>query len=125
MGNEVKGENLGVDHTKKYELKDYPIIEPYQTLYFPFAISFEIRDRLGLCMKVKSDPNGQEGWIFPISQKGRYSISAKYSVKKSVQSEPLWVNELEIISGPGFGCQNFWEGELISEKVEFQIDVKE
>jgi hypothetical protein len=120
-GNEIKGEGLGVDHTKKYELKDYPIIEPHQTLYFPFSISFEVHHRLGICIKVKSDPNGQEGWIYPISKKGVYSVSAKYSVKKSTDDNPLWNTELETISGPGFGCQNFWEGDLFSEKIEFRI----
>lgn len=118
---EIQAKGLGVDHTKRIEGRDYPIIAPGQTMYFPFSALFYQDPKSGLTLELKSDPNGQDGWKYTNLKLGEYKIKGTYKVHKKIDKDGSLSVELETLMAQGLGYEGFWEGDINSDEIDITI----
>jgi len=120
-GEVIRPHILGVDASKRFQESDYPLIGPHQTLYFPFAVSF-YREEHGLfSLKIRSDSQGDEGWIFNNLAAGKYSLIATYSTQNKYVNDHgfMWDRELKFLKERFMA--NFWMGEVVSKPIHIEI----
>lgn len=117
----IRPDILGVDATKRFQESDYPLISPHQTLYFPFAVSL-FRQEDGLfSLKIRSDSQGDEGWIFRNLAAGKYSLMATYSTQNKGVNDYGFMWDLELKFLKERFIDNFWVGEVVSRPIHIEI----
>lgn len=116
----IKPVMLGVDSTRAFQASDYPLIGPNETSYFPFAITFK-KNASGLySIKVRSNSDGDEGWIYDNLKEGEYTLVVSYSAMQLHQKKSLSC-ELEMEFVRENYLHSFWKGEITSDEVKFTI----
>lgn len=118
--NTIKPTRLGVDATRPFQESDYPLIGPKETVYLPFATTFK-RNASGTCsLKVRSNSDGDEGWIYENLKEGDYSLVVIYNSMPNKQDKNiLWDLEMEYAKAKHLN--SFWIGEMTSNEVRFTI----
>lgn len=120
-GKELIPDRLGVDATKTFQERDYPLIGTNETLYFPFVVSFRHSEAGLFSLKLRSDPEGDEGWIFNGLKPGKYSIIGIYSVKKDQPEDSAILGKLEMEFLKPKYLDKFWQGEVVSKPIDITI----
>ena len=121
-GQAVKVEHCPVDMFKRYEISDYPVIYPNQTLFFPFVIRILKRKSFGDWIILGDSPNWGDGYMFSPKTKGEYKIRMKYNSKKDNPENTTGALEEKSVGNAGFGISNYWEGEFVSNEISVKIE---
>jgi hypothetical protein len=118
--NVIKPVMLGVDATRGFQESDYPLIGPNETIYLPFVITFKKNVSGSYSIKVRSNSDGDEGWIYDNLKEGEYTLVVSYSAMQLDQKNSLsW--ELEMKYAREKYLNSFWKGEITSDEVKFTI----
>jgi hypothetical protein len=120
-GEELRPTILGVDATRRFQESDYPLIGPHETQYFPFSVSFRRQENGLFSLKIRSNPEGDEGWIYNNLSEGKYSLVAMYSAQKHSVHDGGFMWNQEFVFLKDKYMDNFWVGNVVSKPINIEV----
>lgn len=110
-----------VDLFRRFEISDYPLIYPKQTLFFPYSIRILKRESFGNWIILGNSPNWGDGYMFSPTMKGEYKVRMEYSSIKNTPENVTSKLEESTVGNSGFGISNYWEGKFLSNEISVEI----